>query len=74
MPGTFGSNKPAKRTCKFVYFYIQYAGTSYEKDEKEGSETTKISDLEKQSTITPTSFVSVIPLPMNKPKKYSIEK
>lgn len=31
--------------------------------ERERSQTTKISDLAKHSTITPKSFVSVIPLP-----------
>lgn len=64
MRGTFGSNKPAMIQAANMLKTLQNIGHKNIKRGKVqiGINTTKTSVLEKQRTITPTSFVSVIPL------------
>lgn len=57
---TFGSNRPAKSVEKLIYKIYNIFTSN--KQSWGRSHTTKISVLEKQSTITPTNLVSVMPL------------
>lgn len=64
MRGTFGSNKPAMTQAENMLNTLKNIDHKNIKrsEVQRGINTTKISVLEKQRTITPTSFVSVIPL------------
>lgn len=61
MPSTFGSNTPVS-TNTYPSESTQARDQELHKATDLGVLTTNISDLAKKSTITPMSFVSVIPL------------